>query len=114
MQSRSCATRCLDLASPARVPIPNTRAFYLGAPLKRLSNQSSSMKPLVCLWATVVCRHDGGWDYTSELENEETQADVSFDLQFDILAVSQPFGAPLSGSLSAAGNGPITKTGLRR
>lgn len=100
-------------SSAARVPIPNTHAFYLGAPLKRLSNQSSSMKPLVCLWATVVCRHDGGWEYTAELENEETEADVSFDLQFDILAVSPAFGAPLAGSLSAAGNGPITKTGLR-
>ena len=99
--------------SAAQVPIPNLRAFYLGAPLKRLSNQSSSMKPLVCLSATVVCRHDGGWEYTAELENEETEADVSFDLQFDILAVTPPFGAPLAGSLSAAGNGPITKTGLR-
>jgi hypothetical protein len=78
-----------------------------------MSNQSSSMKPLVCLWATVTCRHDGGWEYTAELENEETEADVSFDLQFDLLAITPPFGAPLAGSLSAAGNGPITKTGLR-
>jgi hypothetical protein len=103
----------MSRSSAARVPIPNTCAFYLGTPLKRLSNQSSSMRPLVCLWATVVCRHDGGWEYTAELENEETEADVSFDLQFDILAISPPFGAPLAGSLSAAGNGPITTTGLR-
>lgn len=103
----------MSRSSAAQVPIPNTRAFYLGAPLKRLSNQSSTMKPLVCLWANVVCRHDGGWEYTAELENEETEADVSFDLQFDILGVTPPFGAPLAGSLSAAGNGPITKTGMR-
>lgn len=103
----------MSRSSAAEVPIPNMCAFYLGAPLKRLSNQSSSMKPLVCWWATVVCRHDGGWEYTAELENEETEADVSFDLQFDILAVTPAFGAPLAGSLSAAGNGPITKTGMR-
>jgi len=103
----------MSRSSAAHVPIPNVRAFYLGAPLKRLSNQSSSMKPLVCLWAIVVCRHDGGWEYTAELENQETEADVSFDLQFDILGVTPPFGAPLAGSLSAAGDGPITKTGLR-
>ncbi len=103
----------MSRSSAAQVPIPNVRAFYLGAPLKRLSNQSSSMKPLVCLWATFVCRHDGGWEYNAELENQETEADVSFDLQFDMLAVTPPFGAPLAGSLSAAGDGPITKSGMR-
>lgn len=100
-------------ASAARVPIPSTCAFYLGAPLKRLSNQSATMHPVVCQWATVICRHEGGWTFTAELENEESEADVSFDLQFDILGVSPPFGAPLPGELSASGNGPITKTGRR-
>jgi hypothetical protein len=47
------------------------------------------------------------------LENEETEADVSFDLQFDILGVAPPFGAPLPGQLSAAGDGPVTKIGMR-
>lgn len=103
----------MSRSSAAKVPIPNTCAFYLGAPIKRLGNQSSGMKPLVCLWATVVCRHDGGWVYTAELENEETEADVSFDLQFDITGLTPPFGAPLPGDLSAAGNGPVTKTGMR-
>ncbi|HBH79458.1 MAG TPA: hypothetical protein DDY39_06490, partial [Nitrospira sp.] len=71
------------------------------------------MKPLTCLWANFVCRHDGSWNYTAELENEETEADVSFDLQFDLVGVSSPFGAVLKGQLSASGNGAITKTGLR-
>jgi hypothetical protein len=96
-----------------RVPIPNTCTFYLGAPLKRLSNQSATMKPLVCLWATVVCNHDGSWKFTAELENEEEEADVSFDLQFDILGVNPPFGDALPGDLSAAGSGPLSKTGMR-
>ena len=57
------------------------------------------MKPLTCLWANFVCRHDGSWHYTAELENEETEADVSFDLQFDLIGVSSPFGAVLKGQL---------------
>lgn len=100
-------------ASALQVPTGGVRSFDLALPLKRMSNQSSSMKPLTCLWANFVCRHDGSWNYTAELENEETEADVSFDLQFDLVGVSSPFGAVLKGQLSASGNGAITKTGLR-
>ena len=100
-------------SSAMQAPTGGVRSFDLGLPLKRMSNQSSSMKPLTCLWANFVCRHDGSWSYTAELENEETEADVSFDLQFDLIGVSSPFGAVLKGQLSASGNGPITKTGLR-
>jgi hypothetical protein len=99
--------------SAARTAIPNTRTFYLPAPLKRLSNQSSSMKPLLCNAATMVCHHDGQWLYTAEFENQETEADCSFDLQFDLLGINPPFGASLPGALSAAGDGPVTEVGLR-
>lgn len=99
--------------SAGQVPIPNLCAFYLGAPIKRMSHQSSSMLPLRCLSASFTCRHDGSWAYTAELENEETEADVSFELQFTLVGVTPPFGAPLRGDLSAAGTGPVTKTGMR-
>lgn len=100
-------------AGAARNVIPNRVAFHLGAPLRRASHQTATLKDLVCLWAVVVCRHDGGWEYEAELENEEEEADVSFDLQFELQSVNPPFGLVLPGDLSAAGDGEITKTGMR-
>jgi hypothetical protein len=106
---------CGQISPPSamQVPLVGVRSFDLGVPLKRMSTQSSRMKPLVCLWANFVCRHDGVWNYTAELENEETEADVSFDLQFTMQGVTPPFGKALPGQLSASGNGPVTKAGLR-
>jgi hypothetical protein len=92
--------------------IPAVTAFHLGLPIKRLSNQNH-MKPLICLSATVVCRHSGGWEYTAELENQETEADCDFDLQFDLIGPSPAFGKPLQGQLSAAGDGSVTQIGYR-
>ncbi|PEL43361.1 hypothetical protein [Bacillus toyonensis] len=96
----------------SRGVFPPIREFHLANPIQLLSHETNP-KPLICSKATVVCRHDGSWEFTASLENQETQADCSFDLQFSVIGVSQPFGAVLKGDLSAAGDGPITKIGFR-
>jgi hypothetical protein len=88
------------------------RIFSLGTRLQRMSRVNNP-KPLICHTAVVTCRHDGRWEFTAHLENQETEADCSFDLQFDLVGVSRPFGAVLMGQLSAAGTGRVTKIGLR-
>lgn len=95
-----------------RTPIPRERSFALPAPITRPSNQPK-MNPLICLWAKLECSHDGAWTLSAEFENQEEDADCSFDLQVDLQDLPTPFGAVLSGSLSAAGHGEVTKTGLR-
>jgi hypothetical protein len=83
-----------------RTVLPAVRQFVLGAPLKRLSHRNDP-KPLVCQLATVILRHNGSWEFTALVENQETEADCSFDLQFDLIGLSTPFGAVLPGDLSA-------------
>ncbi|RKH12110.1 hypothetical protein D7X74_24180 [Corallococcus sp. CA047B] len=83
--------------------LPAVRQFTLGMPLKRLSTRNMP-KPLVCQSATVILRHNGSWAATAFLENEEEEADCSFDLQFKLEGVSSPFGLVLSGDLSGKGS----------
>jgi hypothetical protein len=84
----------------AKTVLPAVRHFTLGMPLKRLSHQNDA-KPLVCTSAQIILRHNGWWEFTASLENQETGADCSFDLQFALTGVSSPFGAVIPGDLSA-------------
>ncbi|ADO71977.1 hypothetical protein [Stigmatella aurantiaca] len=82
-----------------RTVLPSVRQFTLGMPLKQLSHRNNP-KPLVCQWATVTLRHNGSWEAQAFLENQEEEADCSFDLQFKLEGLSSPFGAVLPGDLS--------------
>ncbi|HDR7359781.1 TPA: hypothetical protein QCX16_003191 [Bacillus toyonensis] len=100
-----------SVPGPLQGVLPNIRVFYLASPLERLSKENNP-KPLVCSYAKVICRHDGSWEISADLKNLETKADCDFILSFSVNGVSSPFGIILEGSLSAFGNGPITKSGL--
>lgn len=79
--------------------LPAVHAFSLGASLKRNSNVNNP-KPLVCHAAQVVLRHDGGYEFTADVENQETEADADFDLQFSLVGTSPPYGLVGEGQLS--------------
>ncbi len=85
-----------------RTVLPGVRTFTLGAPISQLSRRNDP-KPLVCTSAAVTIRHNGSWEFTAYVENQETKADCSFDVQFRLVAVSSPFGAVLPGDLSMKG-----------
>jgi len=82
-----------------RTVLPAVRQFTLGAPISQLSRRNDP-KPLVCTSAAITLRHNGSWEFTAHLENQETKADCSFDLQFRLAGVSAPFGAVQPGDLS--------------
>lgn len=87
----------------ARTVLAGVRQFSLGMPLKRLSHRNDP-KPLVCQSALIPVRHNGSREFTAFLENQEEQADCSFDLQFKLEGVSSAFGAVVPGDLSAKGS----------
>ncbi|MGG5787935.1 hypothetical protein ACQ3VH_12785 [Bacillus pretiosus] len=102
----------LSRPGPSKGVLPDLRVFHLEKSLQWLS-QENNPKPLICSQANVTCRHDGGWEFNAYLENQETEADCSFDLKFSVNGISQPFEILLSGDLSASGNGSVTKIGMR-
>lgn len=91
--------------------LPAERTFSLPSPLEWLSGVGER-QPLVCDAASVTCRHDGTWRFTAHLENRETEADCSFIVAFEV-PDPDGFGASLEGELSAAGEGRVTKIGIR-
>ncbi len=89
--------------------------FPLPQPLEQLS-QENSPKPLRCDQATLIICDDGMWNLTAHFQNQETLADVSFLFEVKLGfgdPVGAQFGETIDGALSAAGDGPATKIGLR-
>jgi hypothetical protein len=90
-------------------------SFSLDAPLSALSHENDP-KPMVCDMAMLTCRPDGRWNFQAHLDNQETQADLSFllEVRLDFAdSAGRQFGDTIDGALSAAGDGPATKSGLR-
>lgn len=94
--------------------LANERTFSLPSPLQRTSGVGADPKAVVCDVASVTCHHDGTWRFTAHLTNHETEADCSVILAFEVDdPTPDHFGTSLDVDLSAAGDGRITKLGLR-
>ena len=85
-----------------RTVLPGVRHFSLVAPKPSLSKRNNP-KPVVLQTANVTLRHNGAWQFTAFVENQETEADCSVDIQFRLSGVSTPFGLVLKADLSAKG-----------
>ncbi len=95
--------------------VEDVARFSLDAPLSAFSHESDP-KPMVCDMAVLVCRPDGRWTFQAHLENQETRADLSFLLEVKLDfrdSAGRQFGDTIDGALSASGEGPATKAGLR-
>jgi hypothetical protein len=104
-----------DRDVPLTPVLADERVFAAPTPITKVSRQNNP-KPLVCDQARLVCRQDGSWVFEAALHNEETEADVSCILSVPLSHVSSNgvrFGNTVERAFSAAGNGPITKVGMR-
>lgn len=119
--SRDVGFRLLDIQSYADFTLTLTphedfsfeKRFLLPAPLQQPS-ETATMDPVVCDIATMVCRHDGTWDLSAHFTNKTTDADCSLIFQFELVPNgSPPFGVTIDTDLSAAGDGRVTRIGLR-
>jgi len=86
-----------------RTVLPSVRHFSLLAPKSRLSTRNNP-KPVILLTANVTLRHNGFYQFTAFVENQETEAECSVDVQFSLSGVSAPFAKILSADLSAKGS----------
>ncbi len=95
-----------------RTVLPSVRHFSLVAPKMRLSTRNNA-KPVVLHTSNVTLRHNGFWQFTAFVENQETESDCSVDVQFSLSGVSVPFGKILSADLSAKnGKGGLALKGV--
>jgi hypothetical protein len=95
-----------------RTVLPSVRHFSLVAPKSRLSTRNDP-KPVVLVTANVTLRHNGVYQFTAFVENQETEADCSVDVQFSLSGVSAPFTRVLSADLSAKnGKGGLALKGV--
>lgn len=90
-----------------------SKQFFLSTPLRQPS-QTADMEPVTCDTATVVCRRNSTWELTAHFVNNATEADCSLIFQFALAPNgTPPFGVTIDTDLSAAGNGRVTRIGLR-
>ena len=85
-----------------RTVLPSVRHFSLLAPKTSLSKRNDP-KPVVLHTANVTLRHNGAWQFTAFVENQEPESDCSIDVQFTLSGVTTAFGLVLQADLSAKG-----------
>jgi hypothetical protein len=109
---QSLCAQTSELGPIERV-LPGQKQFVLKASIEQLS-RTADMEPVVCERAVMVCNHDGTWQLNAYFENRTTEADCSLIFSFELLPNGvPPFGKVEDIDLSAAGNGRVTKIGLR-
>jgi hypothetical protein len=100
---------------PFTAVLPGEKTFLAPASLQPLSHENNP-KPLVCDFGMLTCRHNGSWSFSAALHNLETEADVSFILGVELSYANSDglrFGKTFDRDLSAAGDGPVSRIGLR-